>query len=114
MFLSLTLDRKEELDQYSNNANLHPGDVSYGDLKKYNDNVDFNPGNLDNSSERNEIKKAFCSFMKEAACASNHNLLRNSNAFISNGGKIDPDFELSWINNSYVKSKQNFNLDIKF
>lgn len=93
MFLPSTLDRKEELNQYSNNLNLHPVDVSYDQLKKYNDNTDFNPADLDNSSERNKIKKVFYSFMKEAADASNHNLVRNSNAFISNDGKINPDFE---------------------
>ena len=93
MFLPSTLDRKEELNQYSNNLNLHLVDVSYDQLKKYNDNIDFNPADLDNSSERNKTKKVFYSFMKEAADASNYNLVRNSNAFISNGGKINPDFE---------------------
>ena len=93
MFLPSTLDRKKELNQYSNNINLHPVDVSDDLLKKYNDNIDFNPADLDNSSEKNKIKKVFYSFMKEAVDASNHNLVRNSNAFISNGGKIDPDFE---------------------
>ena len=29
--------------------------------------------------------------MKVAAGISNHNLVRNSNAFLSNGEKIDPD-----------------------
>lgn len=48
--------------------------------------------------------------MKEAADAFNHNFVRNSNAFISNDGKIDPDFEFSWINDSYVKSQQKFQL----
>ena len=48
--------------------------------------------------------------MKEAADASNHNFVRNYNAFISNDGKIDPDFEFSWINDSYVKSQQKFQL----
>ena len=31
--------------------------------------------------------------MKEAAGVSSHNLVRNSNAFFSNGGKIDPEYE---------------------
>ena len=48
--------------------------------------------------------------MKEVAAASNHNLVRNSNAFITNSGKIDPDFEFSWINNSYAESQQKFQL----
>lgn len=106
----MTLDRKEKLNQHSNNVNLHPVDVSYDLLKRYNDNVEFNPTDSDSSSERNKIKKVFYSFMKEAADAFNHNFVRNSNAFISNDGKIDPDFEFSWINDSYVKSQQKFQL----
>ena len=47
--------------------------------------------------------------MKEVAAASNHNLVRNSNTFITNSGKIDPDFEFSWIN-SYAESQQKFQL----
>ena len=42
--------------------------------------------------------------MKEVASTSNHNQVRNSNAFISNGGKIDSNFEFSWVNGLYVES----------
>ena len=48
--------------------------------------------------------------MKEAADISNHNLVRNSNAFLSNGEKTDPEYELSWVNDSYVKSQEKFQL----
>ena len=37
MFLPSTLDRKEELNQYLNNVNLYPTDVSFDQLKKLND-----------------------------------------------------------------------------
>ena len=57
MFLPSTLDQKAELNQYSNNVNLHPIDVSYDQLKAYNNHEDFNHADLDNSSERNKIKK---------------------------------------------------------
>ena len=100
MFLSSTLDQKEELNQYSNNVNLHPIDVSYDQLKAYNNHEDFNHADLDHSSERNKIKKKFYSFMKEA---SNHNLIRNSNAFLSKGGKIDPEFEFYWVNDAFTE-----------
>ena len=50
--------------------------------------------------------------MKEAAAASNHILVRNSNACLTNGGKIDPDFTFSWVN--ILKCRKNFNWDIKF
>ena len=110
MFLPSTLDRKEDIQQYSSNVNLHSIDVSYEQLKALNNHEDFSPADLDNSVSRKKIAKIFYSFMKEVAAASNHNLVRNSNASITNGGKIDPDFEFSWINNSYTESQQKFQL----
>ena len=110
MFLSSTLDQKEELNQYSNNVNLHRIDVSYDQLKAYNNHEDFNHADLDNSSERNKIKKNFYSFMKEATDASNHNLIRNSNAFLSMGGKIEPEFEFSSVNDAFAESQQKYQL----
>ena len=41
---------------------------------------------------------------------SNHNLIKNSNAFFGNGGKINPEFEFSWENDSYIKSQEKFQL----
>ena len=35
--------------------------------------------------------------MKKVAQISIQNLVRNSDAYVSNGGKIDPDNEFSWI-----------------
>ena len=92
MYLPSTLDHKEELNQWSEHVNLHPVDMSYEQSKALNGNEDFQPEDLDNSSKKNKITKTFYSFMKEAAAASNHNLVRNSNAFLINGGKIDPHF----------------------
>ena len=43
MFLPSTLDRKEEIQQYSKKVNLHPIDVSYDELKALNNHKDFNP-----------------------------------------------------------------------
>ena len=110
MYLPSTLDRKEELNQWSEQVNLHPIDVSYEQLKALNGNEDFQPKDLDNSSKRNKITKIFYSFMKEAAAAFNHNLVRNSNTFLTNGGKIDPEFTFSWMNNSYSEMQQKFQL----
>ena len=84
LYLPSTLDRKEELNQWSEQVNLHPIDVSYEQLRALNGNQDFQPDDLDNSSKRNKITKIFYSFMKEVATASNHNLVRNSNAFFRN------------------------------
>ena len=70
-----TLDHKEDIQQYNNNVNLHPVDVSYEQLKVL-----------------------------------NHNLIRNSNAYMSQGGNIDPEFGFSWIDNSYLEAQQKFQL----
>ena len=91
------------LNQYSEHVHLHPIDVSYEQLKALNDQEGFNPAGLDNGSKQSKITKTFYSFMKEAAAASNHNLVRNSNAFLRNGRKIDPDFTFSWVNDSYAE-----------
>ena len=48
--------------------------------------------------------------MKKIAEVSNKNLVRNSDACISNGGKIDPDNEFSWIDNSYKQGNDRFQL----
>ena len=48
--------------------------------------------------------------MKEAAAASDHNLVRNSNAFLTNGGKIDPEFDFSGVNDSYSEIQQKYQL----
>ena len=110
MFLPSTFDRKEDIQQYSSNVNVHPIDVSYDQLKALNDHEDFSPADLDNSSSRNKITKVFYSFMKEVAAVSSHNLVKNSNATITNDEKVDPDFEFSWVNDSYAQPKQKFQL----
>ena len=110
VYLPSTLDRKEGLNQWSEHVNLHSIDVSYQHLKALNSNEDFQPEDLDNSSKRNKITKIFYSIMKEAAAASNHNLVRNSDAFLRNGGKIDPEFTFFWVNESYSEMQQKFQL----
>ena len=105
-----TLDYKEDIQQYNNNVNLHPVDVSYEQLKVLNNNKDFDPSDLDNSALRKDIVKTFYSIIKEVAGISNHNLIRNSNAYMSQGGNIDPEFEFSWIDNSYLEAQQKFQL----
>ena len=49
--------------------------------------------------------------MKDAAAASNHNLVRNSNAFLTNSGKINPEFEFLWVNDSYSEMQKKFQLE---
>ena len=57
MYFPSTLDRKEELNQWSERVIFQPIDVSYQQLKALNGNEDFQPEDLDNSSKRNRISK---------------------------------------------------------
>ena len=52
--------------------------------------------------------------MKKFAEISNQNLIRNSYAYFANGGKIDPDNELFWIDDSYKPGKEIFQLSYQF
>ena len=110
MFLPSTLDRKKDIQQYNDNVNLHPVHTRYEQLKVLNNNKDFDPSDLDNSALKKDIVKIFYTIMKEVAGISNHNLIRNPNTYLSQGGKIDPEFEFSWIYNSYKEAQQKFQL----
>ena len=57
-----------------------------------------------------DIVKAFYAFMNEVAGVSNHNLVRNPNAYMSTGGAIDPEFKFSCIDNSYEEGQQKSHL----
>ena len=46
--------------------------------------------------------------MQKIAEVSNYNLVRNSNAYISNGEKIDSNNTFSWIDDSYKLGKDKF------
>ena len=101
LYLPSTLDRKEDFLQWKEQVHLHPIDVSYDDLKAINNDGDMNPALLDNKDLRKNVIGGYYKMIKKVAEISNQNLVRNSDAYISNGGKIDPDNEFSWIYNSY-------------
>ena len=100
LYLPSTLDRKEDFLQWKQYVHLYPIDVSYDDLKTLNNEGDMNPALLDHKELRKDVLGCYYK-MKKVAEISNQNLVRNSDAYISNGGKIDPDNEFSWIGNSY-------------
>ena len=52
--------------------------------------------------------------MKKITEVSNQNLVRNFDAFISSGGKFDPDNEFHCIDDSYKLSKEKFQLTFNF
>ena len=59
---------------------------------------------------RGEVVPGCYKLLKKIDDVSNQNLVRNSDAYISNGGKIDPDNEFSWVNDSYKLSIEKFQL----
>ena len=102
LFLPSTLDRNKEMLQFRNSVNLHPIDVLYSDLKEFNEDRDFHPEMPEIDGLRKEVTSLFYKYMKKVAETSNNNLVRNSNAYLTNGGKIDPDNEFAWINSSHT------------
>ena len=109
LYLPSTLDRKENFVQQKEHVHLHPIDVSYDDLKAIN-NGDMNSTLLDNKELRKGVIGDYYKMMKKVAEISNQNLVRNSDAYISNGGKIDADNKFSWIDDSYKQGKEKFQL----
>ena len=110
LYFPSTLDRKEDFLQRKEHVHLHPIDVSYDDLKEIHNGGDMNPALLDNKDLRKDVIGGYYKVMKKIAVISNQNLIRNSDAYISNGGKIDRDNEFSWIDDSYKQGKEKFQL----
>ena len=108
--LAFNFDRKGDFLQWKDHFHLHPIDVSYDDLKAIHNDEDMNPALLDNKDLRNNVIGGYYKVMKKIAEVSNQNLVRNSDTYISNGGKIDPDNEFSWIHDSYKQGKDRFQL----
>ena len=92
-YLSSTLDWKEEFLKYNDHVHLHPVDLSIDYLKEITEFTEINPTLLDEKSLRGDIIYGYYKIMKKIAVVSNQNLLRNSDAYISGGGKIDPENE---------------------
>ena len=109
LFLPSTLDRKEEFLQFKSSVNLHPIDAMYDDLKATNNDKDFNPAQLDLAS-RDSILPLFYSYMKKIAETSNNNLIRNSDAFLASGGKIDPTSKFEWVDSSMEETHDKFQM----
>ena len=109
LFLPSTLDRKEKIMQYKDSVNLHPIDSFYDDMKALNNDNDFNPVELE-SAARSSILPLFYSYMKKVAETSNNKLVRNSNAFLASGGKVDPNSKFEWIDNSREETQGKFEM----
>ena len=53
----------------------------------------MNPALLDNKELRRDVTGGYYKIMRKIAEISNQNLVRNSDAYLSSGGKVDPDNE---------------------
>ena len=92
--------------QWKDHVHLHPVDASYEELKAINNGGDMNPVLLDHKEVtiRKEVTGGYYKMMEKITEISNKNLIRNSDAYISNGGKVDRDNEFSG-----VEEKTSFN-----
>ena len=108
--LPATLDRKEEFLRYKDNVHLHPIDVNYEELRMLNEGNDMNPNLLENKALRKDVVLTYYKVMKKIAEFSNQSLIRNLDAYLTKRGKIDLDNEFQWIDDSYKKEQQKFQL----
>ena len=78
-------------------------------MKALNNDKEFNPVELE-SAARSSILPLFYAYMKKVAETSNNNLVRNSNAFLASGGKVDPSSQFEWIDNSREETQGKFEM----
>ena len=76
----------------------------------FNNGENFTPDLLDNKDLRKNVASLFYKYMKRVTEISNHNIVRNSDAYMASGRQIDRDNEFSWIDNSYKEGKEKFQL----
>ena len=84
--------------------------MSYEELKKIHNDGDMNPALLDNKELRRDVTGGYYKMMKKIAEISNQNLVRNSDAYLSSGEKVDPGNAFLWVDDSYKKGKDKFQL----
>ena len=106
-----TLDRKEDFLQWKDNVHLHPIDLSIDDLKNEMSVTSLDPSLLESKQFRASLVPGFYEVMKKVAELSNQNLVRNSDAFMSKGGKGDSEKEFVWIDDSIKQATAKFQLN---
>ena len=87
-FLPSTTNRKEKINRWVNNVNLHPIDCLYDEFKNYapqNSEIEkrrLHPEDLDLPAPLLKLETRNCTlnFMKLAASLPNNNLIRNENS----------------------------------
>ena len=122
LFLPSITDRKEKINRWVNNVNLHPIDCLYDDFKNYtpqNSEIEkkgLHPEDLDLPAPLINLETRNCilNFMKHTAGLASNNLIRNANALMQGkDAKIDKE-EFSWINNSLSQTESKFKLGYQF
>ena len=87
LYLPSTLDQKEDFLQRKDHVHLHPVDLNLDNMKALTDYQEINPALLDDGNLREKLIPGYYKLFKKIAEVSNQNLVRNSDAYISNGGK---------------------------
>ena len=70
----------------------------------------MNSALLDNKELSGDVTGGYYKMVKRIAKISNQNLVINSDAYLSSDRKVDPDNEFSWVDDSYKKGKDKFQL----
>ena len=117
-FLPSTTDRKEKINRWVNNVNLHPINCLYDDFKNFapqrfeiqKKGIQLQDLDFHIQAVRFETRECILNFMKHAAELSKNNLVRNSNVLMqSKDAKIDKE-DFNWINNSLTQAELKFKL----
>ena len=90
---------------------MHPIDLSIDDLKNEMSVTSLDPSLLESKKFRGSLVPGFYKVMKKVAGLSNQNLVRNSDAFMSKGRKVDSEKEFVWIYDSIKQATAKFQLN---
>ena len=97
-YLPSTTDRKEKINKYGENVQLHLIDCLYDDFVKYSPKQEsFQPQTLDSSDheKRKVVKETVLNFFEHAVEVSNSNLMRNMKTLLLKGEtKVSDEFSL--------------------
>ena len=86
-YLPSTTDRKESINQYKDNVQLHPTDCNYESFSQFSSKkASFQPHHLESKDpkERETAREIVINFMKHMVTISNAHLVRNANCLVIN------------------------------
>ena len=102
------MDRKETINMFRENVQLHPIDCLYNDFVKYlPKNEPFSPQDLILMIQKKiVVREVVVNFFKEAIEVSNSNLIRKANTLLPKGDTKIPD-GFNWINKTRAGTNLN-------